>query len=66
MPYSKLSDINRALKGIHPPITLAQANWIADLADNEIKGAYAWPTAIKMFYRTHVPVGKGWVRKKSN
>ena len=33
MPYSSMEDVNDSIKGIDPPVTLAQANKIAEWAD---------------------------------
>jgi outer membrane biosynthesis protein TonB len=63
-PYEKISDINPALKGIRPPISLSQANEIASQAD-AIGGEYGWPTAINSFKkRYHVENGH-WIKNKS-
>ena len=66
MPYSSLSDINPALKGIDPPITLAQANHIASVADgigDEDDETNPWAVAIAQFKKTYVVEGDGWVKK---
>jgi len=67
MPYKTIGEINPALKGIKPPITLAQANMIARWADSiEEKGTAesAWAAAIALFKRTHhVEVGK-WIKNE--
>jgi len=64
MPYSKMDDINPALRGIKPPITLEQANHIASVAD-AIRGQFAWPTAISQFRKTYTVVRGRWVRRNS-
>ena len=64
MPYSKLSDVNPALRGIKPPLTLSQANAIADQAD-AIKGQYAWAIAISSFRKTHTVVRGRWIKRNS-
>ena len=33
MPYASMDEVNPAIKGIDPPVTLAQANIIAEWAD---------------------------------
>lgn len=63
-PYEKISDINPALKGIKPPISLSQANAIAAQAD-AIGGEYAWPTAINSFKKRYHVEGGIWVKNKS-
>jgi len=67
-PYKSISEINPALKGIDPPITLAQANAIARQAeaigtDGKVNG---WAIAIASFKKTHVVKNGRWVRKKQN
>ena len=64
-PYKNISEINPALKGIEPPITLAQANAIAKQADaigsdDKVNG---WAVAIASFKKTHVVENGRWVRK---
>lgn len=73
MPYKKISDANSAIRGIKPPVTLAQANMIAAWAEGEglqqkekageIKSA--WAVAIAQFKRTHTASGGKWVKKKT-
>jgi hypothetical protein len=65
MPYSKIGDINPALKGIEPPISLAQANAIARQADavgtsDKVNG---WAVAIASFKKTHKVEDGKWVEK---
>lgn len=67
MPYDKLSEINPALKGIKPAITLAQANLIAKWAD-AMEGAEdgpesPWAAAIAQFKKLYKKSGDGWVKK---
>lgn len=62
MPYKKISEINPALAGIEPKISLADANKIAKQAD-AIGGEYGWPTAIKHFKDTHKIVDGKWIEK---
>ncbi len=62
-PYKSKEDMNPALKGIDPPISVSQGNEIAKQAD-AIGGEYGWPTAIKSWKsRNHVEDGK-WVKNK--
>lgn len=65
MPYKSMEDVNDAIKGIDPPVTLAQANWIAALADElEADGTEnAWPVAISQFKKAYEVEGDGWVKK---
>jgi hypothetical protein len=65
MPYKNVSEINPALKGITPPITLGQANEIAKQADavgttDKVNG---WAVAISSFKKTHKVVDGKWVKK---
>jgi len=64
-PYKNIGDINPALKGIDPPISLSQANAIATQAD-AIGGDYGWPTAINSFKKTHIVKDGKWVKKEKN
>ncbi len=68
MPYKSKKDINPALKGIHPPISLAQANEIASQADaigtDEKKNG--WAIAIANFKKTHIVKNGKWVSKKKS
>jgi hypothetical protein len=67
MPYEKIGDINPALKGITPPISLGQANAIAKQADaigtDEKKNG--WAIAISSFKKTHTVKDGKWVAKSS-
>ena len=65
-PYKKISDINPALKGIDPPITLAQANEIASQADaiGVDKKKNGWAIAIANFKKTHHVENGKWVKNK--
>lgn len=65
MPYAKMSDVNPAIKGIKPPVTLAQANKIAEWAD-KIEGAdNPWAVAISQFKKLYEKKDDGWVKKKA-
>ena len=46
------------------PLTLAQVNEIAAMAD-AIGGDFGWPTAVKNFQKTHEVVAGHWVTKKT-
>jgi hypothetical protein len=66
MPYKSLADANPALKGIDPPISLAQANAIAKQADavgttDKVNG---WAVAISSFHKTHHVENGKWVENK--
>ncbi|MFH1487082.1 MAG: hypothetical protein ABIH46_13505 [Chloroflexota bacterium] len=65
--YSKLSDANPALRGIKPPINLAQANLIASFADamEEAKDGpeSPWGAAIAQFKDLYEIEGDSWVKK---
>jgi len=63
MPYMKLDDINPALKGIEPPITLAQANMIAEWADAITGVDSPWAVAIANFKKAYEVRGDKWVKK---
>jgi len=64
MPYQSLKDINPALKGIRPKITLEQANDIADQADAIGADKGGWGIAIKQFKKTHTVRGGKWVKRE--
>ena len=68
MPYKSFEDINPALKGIKPKITLAQANIIAKWADAmeraEDGPESAWAAAIAQFKKLYRAEGGKWVKKK--
>jgi hypothetical protein len=65
-PYTKIGDINPALKGIDPPITLGQANAIAKQADavGQSDKVNGWAVAISSFKKTHKVENGKWVEKK--
>jgi hypothetical protein len=64
-PYKSMKDANPALKGIEPPISVAQANAIAKQADaigsDEKKNG--WAIAISSFKKTHKVENGHWVEK---
>lgn len=64
-PYKSLEDINSALKGISPPISLSQANEIASQADSigEDENKSGWAIAISNFKKTHEVKDGRWVKK---
>jgi hypothetical protein len=67
MPYDSLKNINPALKGIDPPITLGQANEIAKEADAiEKDGKNGWAISIANFKKRHEIVDGHWVKKIKN
>ena len=69
MPYTSMEAVNPAVRGIKPPVTLAQANLIAKWADAMEQGdddgpKSPWAVAIAQFKRLYqVQAGK-WVKKK--
>lgn len=65
MPYKELKDINPSLKGIEPPISLAQANAIARQADaiGVDKEKNGWAIAISSFKKSHKVEDGKWVEK---
>lgn len=65
-PYDSLQDANPAIRGIDPPVTLAQANAIARQAeavgtDEKVNG---WAVAISSFEKTHHVEDGKWVKNK--
>ena len=67
MPYSNRAAFPPALAGFDPPLTVAQANEIAKVADtleNDPKVDNAWAIAISQFKKGHVVEGNRWVEKK--
>jgi len=68
MPYKNIGEINDALKGIDPPITLGQANSIAVQADaigvDEDKNG--WAIAIANFKKSHMVIDGQWVKKEED
>jgi len=65
-PYDSLKDVNPALKGIEPSISLVQANQIATQADaigtDEKKNG--WAIAISQFKKNHIIKDGKWVKKE--
>jgi hypothetical protein len=66
-PYKSMKDVNPSLKGIEPPISLAQANAIAKQADavgtNDEKNG--WAIAISSFKKGHTVQDGKWVKRES-
>lgn len=67
-PYKSIGDINPALKGIEPPITLAQANAIAKQADSigSDEKKNGWAIAISSFRDTHHVEDGKWVKNEGS
>ena len=65
-PYKDMKDVNPALKGIDPPISLAQANAIAKAADaiGSDKSKNGWAIAIAQFKKNHKVENGHWVAKE--
>lgn len=66
MPYSSMEQANPALKGIKPPVTLAQANAIAVIADKVTGVESPWAIAISQFKKSHVAKDGKWVKKEGS
>ncbi len=67
-PYKSMEDVNPAIKGIEPPVTLAQANQISNVADTigSDKEKNGWAIAISQFKKTHRVVDGKWVKKEGS
>ena len=67
-PYKDKSEMNPALKGINPPISVSQANTIARQADaiGSDKEKNGWAIAISNFKKTHKVENGKWVRKEKS
>jgi hypothetical protein len=67
-PYKSKTDMNPALKGIDPPISLAQANAIANQADSigSDDKKNGWAIAISSFKKTHHVEDGKWVKNKGS
>jgi hypothetical protein len=67
-PYKSMKDVNPALKGIDPPISLEQANAISSQADaigtDEKKNG--WAIAISSFKKSHTIKDGKWVKKENS
>lgn len=65
MPYSSIEEARiKKLNGV--PLTLAQVNWIANVADGIPKGKVEspWAVSIANFKRSYVVEGGKWVKRK--
>ena len=66
MPYSSLAQANPAIRGIKPPVSLGQANLIAEWADkikkDDVKSP--WAVAIAQFKKLYRVEGNRWVKKE--
>jgi len=69
MPYGKMEDVNPAIRGIEPPVTLAQANVIAGWADameeSEDGPENPWAAAIAQFKEQYEVRDGRWVKKEA-
>jgi hypothetical protein len=67
-PYKSVGDMNPALKGISPPITVAQGNEIARQAEaiGSDKKKNGWAIAISQFKKTHKVEDGKWVKKEAS
>jgi hypothetical protein len=61
-PYTSTKDMNPALKGIDPPISLEQANEIARQADAVGADKGGWGIAISSFKKRHKVKDGHWVK----
>jgi hypothetical protein len=63
-----MEDVNPSIKGIKPPVTLAQANAIAAQADGIPEGSVEspWAVAISKFKESHTVRDGKWVRKEGS
>jgi len=70
MPYKSMKEVNPALKGIEPPLTLGQANEIAAMADAIAAGdnppKAPWGVAIASFKKRYEVKGGKWVKKEAD
>lgn len=66
MPYKKWEDVNSAIKGIKPKVTLVQANMIAEWADRiaeEDSAENAWSVAIAQFKKSYKAEDGKWMKE---
>lgn len=65
-PYGSMKDVNPAIKGIDPPVSLAQANQIARQAESigTDEDKNGWAIAISSFKKTHKVEDGKWVKKE--
>lgn len=70
MPYSSMDEVNPAIKGIKPPVSLAQANKIAEMADaienGENPPESPWAVAIAQFKKLYEVQDGKWVKKSTS
>lgn len=68
MPYQSMKDVNPAVKGINPPVSLGQANEIAKAADaiGSDKEKNGWAIAISQFKKNHMVKDGKWIKKQNN
>lgn len=64
MPYMKLEDANPAIRGIKPPVDLAMANHIADMADKITGVESPWAVAISTFKKEYKVEDGKWIKKQ--
>lgn len=65
MPYKSMDDVNAAILGIKPRVTLEMANHIADMADAiPTEGVNPWAIAIANFKQEYKVMGGKWVKRK--
>jgi hypothetical protein len=68
VPYTAWDQVNPAIKGIKPRLTLAMANHVAAMADAIAKGDNPpdspWAVAIATFYKEYKRSGGRWVKRK--
>jgi len=62
-PYKEVKDMNPALKGINPPISVEQGNLIAKQADAIGADKNGWPIAISAFKKSYEVKDGKWVKK---
>jgi len=68
MPYERWDEVNEAIRGIEPRVSLAQANLIAEWADgmDAEKLEDVWATAIAQFKRLYEVKDGAWVKKEAD
>lgn len=64
MPYKTLEEANPAIRGIKPPVDLAMANHIADMADKITGVDSPWAVAIATFKKEYMVEDGKWVKKQ--
>jgi len=68
MPYGSMKQVNPAIKGIDPPVTLAQANviagWADAMADAEDGPENAWAAAISQFKKLYEVKDGKWLKQE--